>query len=286
VPPRSMARSSADDHWEVLSSYKDDVSRNPQPKQQYRERDQIHSPRPPALLDSRSSSLASLPPGASPPIQSPNAPRSGSPHNNNATPTQSRGTLPRDRDRDADRLRRKQQPPAPPVPSPAPTSTAALGILRALDPFASLDDRENKSHHGHHSDEALLGEEKKEKRPFWGKDREKERERDRGGGRRDEENPAELTRMIGACDELPGLIGQWVDIGYGHIGYLTATASEDWSLVLEVCDRASASEANAKEAVKALRREFKYVVLVYVCVHIPISVVDMRNHQLNYQQHE
>ncbi|KAF5392012.1 hypothetical protein D9757_003341 [Collybiopsis confluens] len=42
------------------------------------------------------------------------------------------------------------------------------------------------------------------------------------------------------------------------IGYLTATASEDWALVLEVCERASANEANAKEAVKALRREFKY----------------------------
>ncbi|KZP04036.1 hypothetical protein FIBSPDRAFT_768027, partial [Athelia psychrophila] len=42
------------------------------------------------------------------------------------------------------------------------------------------------------------------------------------------------------------------------VGYLTATSSEDWSLVLEVCDRASESEANAKEAVKALRREFKY----------------------------
>ncbi|KAJ3929303.1 MAG: hypothetical protein NXY57DRAFT_900339, partial [Lentinula lateritia] len=41
-------------------------------------------------------------------------------------------------------------------------------------------------------------------------------------------------------------------------GYLTATASEDWALVLEVCDRASSNEANAKEAVKALRREFKY----------------------------
>lgn len=42
------------------------------------------------------------------------------------------------------------------------------------------------------------------------------------------------------------------------LGYLTATASEDWTLVLEVCDRASASESNAKEAVRALRREFKY----------------------------
>ncbi|KAH7924445.1 hypothetical protein BV22DRAFT_1013288 [Leucogyrophana mollusca] len=43
----------------------------------------------------------------------------------------------------------------------------------------------------------------------------------------------------------------------GDEGYLTATASEDWSLVLEVCERASANEANAKEASKALRREFK-----------------------------
>ena len=42
-------------------------------------------------------------------------------------------------------------------------------------------------------------------------------------------------------------------------GYLTATASEDWSLVLELCERASASDANAKEAAKALRKEFKFV---------------------------
>ncbi|KAJ7715148.1 hypothetical protein B0H16DRAFT_1340175, partial [Mycena metata] len=41
-------------------------------------------------------------------------------------------------------------------------------------------------------------------------------------------------------------------------GFLTATASEDWALVLDVCDHASATEANAKEAVRALRREFKY----------------------------
>ncbi|KAF9441921.1 hypothetical protein P691DRAFT_611074, partial [Macrolepiota fuliginosa MF-IS2] len=41
-------------------------------------------------------------------------------------------------------------------------------------------------------------------------------------------------------------------------GYLTATASEDWALVLDICDRVSASENNAKEAVKALRREVNY----------------------------
>ncbi|KAJ7724674.1 hypothetical protein B0H14DRAFT_3003639 [Mycena olivaceomarginata] len=58
---------------------------------------------------------------------------------------------------------------------------------------------------------------------------------ERGRERRDEEN--ELTRKI---------------------GFLTTTASEDWTLVLDVCDHASATDANAKEAVRALRREFKY----------------------------
>ncbi|KAJ7798843.1 hypothetical protein B0H14DRAFT_3492166 [Mycena olivaceomarginata] len=42
------------------------------------------------------------------------------------------------------------------------------------------------------------------------------------------------------------------------VRFLTATASADWTLVLDVCDHASATEANAKEAVRALRREFKY----------------------------
>ncbi|KAK1227554.1 hypothetical protein PQX77_009463 [Marasmius sp. AFHP31] len=42
------------------------------------------------------------------------------------------------------------------------------------------------------------------------------------------------------------------------IGFLTATSSEDWALVMDVCERASASETNAKEVVRALRREFKY----------------------------
>lgn len=40
------------------------------------------------------------------------------------------------------------------------------------------------------------------------------------------------------------------------IGYLTATSSE---LMLEVCNRASATEANAKEIMNALWREFKCV---------------------------
>jgi len=66
---------------------------------------------------------------------------------------------------------------------------------------------------------------------------EREREGVRGKERREDESQAELTGMI---------------------SYLAATASEDWALVLEVCERASANENNAKEAVRALRREFKY----------------------------
>ncbi|KAG2152802.1 hypothetical protein DEU56DRAFT_977193 [Suillus clintonianus] len=72
------------------------------------------------------------------------------------------------------------------------------------------------------------------------REKEKEREKDKEGRDRlwrEEDNPSELTRMI---------------------VYLTATSLEDWVLVLEVSDRASATEANAKEAMKALRREFKY----------------------------
>ncbi|KAJ4481063.1 hypothetical protein J3R30DRAFT_2398111 [Lentinula aciculospora] len=70
-------------------------------------------------------------------------------------------------------------------------------------------------------------EDRKEREPFRREEKTVDRDRE----------IAELTRMI---------------------GYLTATASEDWALVLEVCERASSNEANAKEAVRALRREFKY----------------------------
>ncbi|KZV90197.1 hypothetical protein EXIGLDRAFT_720596, partial [Exidia glandulosa HHB12029] len=79
------------------------------------------------------------------------------------------------------------------------------------------------------------------------RDRHREREhRDHGGERGDHQEPqhrgptgqpGELTRMI---------------------GYLTGFASDDWTIVLEVCERAAANDANAKEAAKALRREFKY----------------------------
>ncbi|KAG8956940.1 hypothetical protein FRC00_004700 [Tulasnella sp. 408] len=40
---------------------------------------------------------------------------------------------------------------------------------------------------------------------------------------------------------------------------MTATASEDWTLLMKICEEAS-KEAGAKEAAKALRSEFKYAV--------------------------
>ncbi|KAJ7715139.1 hypothetical protein B0H16DRAFT_1616986, partial [Mycena metata] len=100
---------------------------------------------------------------------------------------------------------------------------------------------------------------KEKKGGFWGwgqhkdRDREREREREREWER---EQRAEMEHQMrerergrerGDDDELTR-----------KIGFLTATASEDWALVLDVCDHASATEANAKEAVRALRREFKY----------------------------
>ncbi|KAJ7585035.1 hypothetical protein C8J56DRAFT_1027479 [Mycena floridula] len=41
------------------------------------------------------------------------------------------------------------------------------------------------------------------------------------------------------------------------IGHLTATGCSEWSLILDVCNRASQTEETVKEAVKALQREFK-----------------------------
>ncbi|OAX34620.1 hypothetical protein K503DRAFT_430395 [Rhizopogon vinicolor AM-OR11-026] len=75
------------------------------------------------------------------------------------------------------------------------------------------------------------------KRREMDKGREKDKEQAREHHWREEDNPEELTRVI---------------------GHLTATSSDDWALILEACKRACASEANAREATKALRREFKY----------------------------
>ncbi|KAK7440071.1 hypothetical protein VKT23_017320 [Stygiomarasmius scandens] len=121
--------------------------------------------------------------------------------------------------------------PSPRSPSPSgrpshqlqPRKSAPVPrILKALDPDAPQD------HQDHQKRDA--------NKWFAGWNRDRDRDRDKQWQTTDKDSTA-LTRMI---------------------GFLTATSSEDWTLVLEVCEAASASDANAKEAVKALRREFKY----------------------------
>jgi hypothetical protein len=79
---------------------------------------------------------------------------------------------------------------------------------------------------------------REEKKGFWSWATPGERDSHRRDIRDKEDGQQDLMRMI---------------------GYLTATSSEDWAVVLDVCERASATESNAKEAAKALRREFKCV---------------------------
>ena len=55
-------------------------------------------------------------------------------------------------------------------------------------------------------------------------------------------------------------------------------------MVLEVCDRASSNGNNAKEAVRALRREFKYVVFFPLSDDFAFtSAGGMVNHRHSYQ---
>ncbi len=48
------------------------------------------------------------------------------------------------------------------------------------------------------------------------------------------------------------------------VGFLVATACDDWTLVFELCDRASVSESAAREAAKALKVVLKCVVLEFI----------------------
>ncbi|KIJ60449.1 hypothetical protein HYDPIDRAFT_139136 [Hydnomerulius pinastri MD-312] len=246
--PRIIGRVSTEEHWEVVATVPgEDGIHIPSPRahqQQF----------PPPVIPSRSSSLGSLPPpGASPQIPSAGPtimPRSSSPFSISSNTNSVQGP-PRGQRSERDVLRKK----SPPTPA---GGVAALGILKALEPHqdhapVQLQSEISEDYHTY-TESVRTEKEKKEKKGFWDgmlkdrdkdkwkvdkeRDREKERERLRDRDRReDDPGNAELTRMI---------------------GYLTATASEDWSIVLEVCERASANESSAKEAAKALRREFKY----------------------------
>jgi hypothetical protein len=206
--------SSEEERWEVVSSYDETP---------------LQTPHAPALSPSRTPSLASLPPGASPPIPSPQAPRSPSPFSVVSNPSVQSNKLGSTRDRESQQatLRKKPQ---------GGSGVAALGILRALDPHAVEPVNMNQQTRAH-SEERIGGSEnghsyrererdvgdRREKKGFWGRDKErekdkerererdkerererdKERERERGRDRerdrRDEDSQAELTRMIGRC---------------------------------------------------------------------------------------
>ncbi|KAJ7233193.1 hypothetical protein C8J57DRAFT_1480377, partial [Mycena rebaudengoi] len=102
-------------------------------------------------------------------------------------------------------------------------------------------------------------EDKKEKKGFWGgggRDKEKEREHQRAMEMEQREREFQLQQQQQRTER--GREQREDNELARKIGFLTATASEDWTLVLDVCDQASSSESNAKEAVRALRREFKY----------------------------
>ncbi|KAJ7233307.1 hypothetical protein C8J57DRAFT_1577728 [Mycena rebaudengoi] len=103
-------------------------------------------------------------------------------------------------------------------------------------------------------------EDKKEKKGFWGgggRDKEKEREHQQAMEMEQREREFQLQQQQQQRAERGREQREDNELAR-KIGFLTATASEDWTLVLDVCDQASSSESNAKEAVRALRREFKY----------------------------
>ncbi|KAI9461993.1 hypothetical protein BJY52DRAFT_1185334 [Lactarius psammicola] len=220
-PPETThhpAPSSDDEHWHVLPS---ESNHNAEAAKLV------------PLTSSRSSSLASLPPGASPPLANPpvTTTRTASPFSgaNSARSPHPKETREREKDRRggaaAVSILNALNPQFAPPP-PAPTNVDATRTLRDDDTVVYA------------PSEGSVREEKRERGGFWAwASSGGERDRDRREIHPREDGQQDLMRMI---------------------GYLTATSSEDWAVVLEVCERASATEANAKEAAKALRREFKY----------------------------
>ncbi|KAL0061695.1 hypothetical protein AAF712_011503 [Marasmius tenuissimus] len=75
----------------------------------------------------------------------------------------------------------------------------------------------------------------------------RDKDKDHGHGQRERSQSWQLVHPEEQGGQLTRLIG-----------FLTATSSENWALVLDVCARASASDSNAKEVIRALCREFKY----------------------------
>ncbi|KAG8891651.1 hypothetical protein FRC00_013324, partial [Tulasnella sp. 408] len=189
-------------------------------------------------FESRSSSLASLPAGASPPIPYPTTnpqPSPISPFGVNPAPpppqqqqvnsplgrqnTTAKRLIPlRKSSVDAHTPRTTRQPPVTPLRNIS-SSTEELSLMSSQAP----------SHDGHKPKRGFLD--------WLAGDKEK------------------IARAQHATERSlsPDPTGQnW---GLTKLmGFMTATASEDWTLLMEVCEQAS-TEAGAKEAAKALRYE-------------------------------
>ncbi|KIK54609.1 hypothetical protein GYMLUDRAFT_48528 [Collybiopsis luxurians FD-317 M1] len=246
---------------------------------------------PPSITASRTSSFASLqgtlPPGASPP--NPSHP------NPNNSPSLPPANLPPLRKKQP---QRDNSGGSVPAPIQAPGVLGILKALDPIAPSPNpvyLPHHTHSSSDLHHNmipqsgretpismfttptsqqyidEQHLLQQKDKEKSSKWnlfgrhdeGKDRERREDKDRYWLVVDREEPANANiRRDYPVEKRRDFPPADKDKETGEltrmIGFLTATQSEDWALVLEVCERASSNEANAKEAVKALRREFKY----------------------------
>ncbi|KDQ17109.1 hypothetical protein BOTBODRAFT_53695 [Botryobasidium botryosum FD-172 SS1] len=210
--PHQYGRSSSqdqatEDQWVILNSSN---------------KDSLPYPQPPS--DSRTSSLASLPPGASAPAQyaPPSVAHSAAPPASLATPQPKR-----------------KSPVIAMFNTPGARSTNGHGngasVASVETPYAestySVDPKDRDKHHWNLGIFSAA------------KDREqREREKDRDRERETLVHPSRDPEWT-----LTQVMGYWI-----------GNKSEDWMLVLDICDRAGSSEAGAKEAARALRKEFKY----------------------------
>ncbi|KZT36257.1 hypothetical protein SISSUDRAFT_1121095 [Sistotremastrum suecicum HHB10207 ss-3] len=92
------------------------------------------------------------------------------------------------------------------------------------------------------------------------KERPKEKEKRKGGWGIANHEDRKSQRRDKEQESLKGREGDQAEKENVRslIGWWSAKSSEDWSVALHICEVASASEANAKEAAKALRKTLKW----------------------------
>lgn len=115
-------------------------------------------------------------------------------------PPKSTASIKSERDREPQLLKKK--------PPSVNNASAAVGILKALDPHPDiLTPTLHQDHSDEHIAESIHREEKRERKGFWeraserGKDKDREKKHHREQERKDEDAQAELTRMIGEFRE-------------------------------------------------------------------------------------